>query len=308
MSTTDPAAPQLAEPPALGPYGLWTFALDRQPWARAREAAAEIEAMGWSAIWVPEATNRNAFVNCTLLLGATERMVVATGIAPIHNRDAVASANGQRTLDEAFPGRFLFGLGVSHQWLVEDIRGGRYTKPLASMRAYLDAMDAAPFSAHPPSTRGRRVIAALGPKMLALAAERADGAHPYITTPDHTVHAREILGPDKILAPDQKVVLETDPAEARRLARMHLAGYLAQPNYQNSFLRQGFTRDDIDAGGSDRFIDAVIAWGTVEQVCARVRAHRDAGASHVAVQLLPRDMGDLPLAEYRLLADALRDR
>lgn len=295
----------LAEPPLLGPIGLWTFALDRQPWSRAKDAAAEIEAMGWHAIWVPEATNRNAFVNATLLLGATDRMVVATGIAPIHNRDAVASANGQRTLDEAFPGRFLFGLGVSHQWLVEDIRGGRYTKPLATMRSYLKAMDAAPFSAYAPTVRGRTVIAALGPKMLALSAELADGAHPYLTTPEHTATAREILGPDKILAPDQKLLLETDPAEARRISRMHLAGYLAQPNYQNSFLRQGYTRDDIDNGGSDHLIDSIVAWGTLEQVCARVQAHRDAGASHVAVQLLPRDMGDLPLAEYRLLADAL---
>ena len=296
---------QLLEPAPLGPIGLWTFALDRQPWARAKDVAAEIEAMGWHAIWVPEATNRNALVNATLILGATERIVVATGIAPIHNRDAVASANGQRTLDEAFPGRFLFGLGVSHQWLVEDIRGGRYTKPLATMRAYLEAMDAAPFSAYAPTTRGRRVIAALGPKMLALSAELADGAHPYLTTPEHTATAREILGPDKILAPDQKLVIETDPAEARRVARMHLAGYLAQPNYQNSFLRQGYTRDDIDNGGSDRFVDSIVAWGTLEQVCARVQAHRDAGASHVAVQLLPRDMGDLPLDEYRRLAEAL---
>jgi probable F420-dependent oxidoreductase len=261
--------------------------------------------MGWHAIWVPEATNRNALVNSTLLLGATERMVVATGIAPIHNRDAVASANGQRTLDEAFPGRFLFGLGVSHQWLVEDVRGGHYTKPLATMRAYLAAMDAAPFSAYAPSMRGRRVIAALGPKMLELAGSQADGAHPYLTTPEHTAAARAILGPEPILAPDQKLVLETDPVEARRIARMHLAGYLAQPNYQNSFLRQGYTRDDIDHGGSDRLVDAIVAWGTLDQVCARVRAHRDAGASHVAVQLLPSDMGDLPLAEYRMLADAL---
>lgn len=303
---TDAAAPSLAEPPALGPLGLWTFALDRQPWARAKDAAAEIESMGWDAIWVPEATNRNAFVNATLLLGATQKMVVATGIAPIHNRDAVASANGQRTLDEAFPGRFLLGLGVSHQWLVEDVRGGHYTKPLATMRAYLEAMRAAPFSAYAPSTRGRTVIAALGPKMLALSGALADGAHPYLVAPEHTAGAREILGPDKILAPDQKLVLETDPSEARRIARMHLAGYLAQPNYQNSFLRQGFTRDDIDNGGSDRLVDTIVAWGTVEQVTARVREHLAAGASHVAVQLLPRDMGDLPLAEYRLLADALR--
>jgi probable F420-dependent oxidoreductase len=289
----------------LEPFGLWTFALDRQPWARAKDAAAEIEAMGWSAIWVPEATNRNVFVNATLLLGATSRCVIATGIAPIHNRDAVATANGQRTLDEAFPGRFLLGLGVSHQWLVEGVRGGTYAKPLAAMRAYLDAMDAAPFSAYAPTVPGRRVLAALGPRMLELAAARADGAHPYLVQPEHTAQARAILGRDKILAPDQKVVLETDAEAARAIARMHLRGYLSQPNYRNSFMRQGFANEELDGGGSDRLVDSIVAWGTVEDVCRRVREHRDAGASHVAVQLLPREMGDLPLAEYRQLAEAL---
>jgi probable F420-dependent oxidoreductase len=289
----------------LGPIGLWTFALDRQPWAKASEAAAEIEEMGWSAIWVPEATNRNVMVNATLLLGATTAVTVATGIAPIHNRDAVATANAQRTLDEAFPGRFLLGLGVSHQWLVEDVRGGHYSRPVASMREYLDAMDRAPFSAYAPTVPGRRVLAALGPKMLALAGEKADGAHPYLTRPEHTAGAREALGPGKILAPDQKVVLEADPAEARRIARMHLHGYLTQPNYRRSFVRQGFGEDDLDEGGSDLLVDSIVAWGTLDDVTRRVRAHLDAGASHVAVQVLPPDMDDLPLREYRLLADAL---
>jgi probable F420-dependent oxidoreductase len=284
---------------------LWTFALDRQPWSRAREAAAEIEEMGWGAIWVPEATNRNALVNATLLLGATSRCVIATGVAPIHNRDAVASANGQRALDEAFPGRFVFGLGVSHRWLVEDVRGGHYPPPLSAMRQYLDAMDAAPYSAHPPPEPGRRVLAALGPKMLALAAERADGAHPYLTTADHTASARAVLGAGKILAPDQKVLIEGDPAEARRVARMHLAGYLGQPNYRRSLVRQGFAEEELDDGGSDRLVDAIVAWGDLDAIVERVRRHHAAGADHVAVQLLPRDMGDLPLAEYRLLADAL---
>jgi probable F420-dependent oxidoreductase len=289
----------------LGPFGLWTFALDRQPWSRAEEAAAEIEEMGWSAIWVPEATNRNGLVNATLLLGATSTITVATGIAPIHNRDAMASANAQRTLDEAFPGRFLFGLGVSHQWLVEDVRGGHYGKPLACMRAYLEAMDAAPFTAFPPSTPGRRVLAALGPKMLAMAAELADGAHPYLTSPEHTAAARSVLGAGKILAPDQKVILETDPAVARPIARMHLNGYLSQINYRRSFLRQGFDESDLDGGGSDRLIDAIVAWGTIDDVILRINEHLSAGASHVAVQLLSADMERLPLAEYRLLASAL---
>jgi probable F420-dependent oxidoreductase len=292
-------------PQPLGPYGLWTFSLDRQPWSRSKELAAEIEAMGWSAIWIPEATNRNVFVNATLLLGATERLAVVTGIAPIHNRDAMATVNGQRTLDEAFPDRFVLGLGVSHAWLVEDLRGGTYTKPLATMRAYLDRMDAAPFSAHPPTARDRRLLAALGPKMLALAAEKADGAHPYLVTPDHTAAARPVLGPHKILAPDQKVLVETDPSEARRIARMHLSGYLSQPNYRNSFVRQGFAIDELDGGGSDRLVDAIVAWGSLDSVVARVRAHREAGADHVAVQVLPRDMGEVPIDQWRAVAAAL---
>jgi probable F420-dependent oxidoreductase len=291
---------------SLGAYGLWTFSLDRQPWSRSKELAAEIEEMGWSAIWIPEATNRNVFVNATLLLSATERLSVVTGIAPIHNRDAMATVNGQRTLDEAFPDRFVLGLGVSHAWLVEDLRGGSYTKPLSTMSAYLDRMDAAPFSAHAPTARDRRLLAALGPKMLALAATKADGAHPYLVTPDHTAAARPILGPGKILAPDQKVLLETDPSEARRISRMHLSGYLSQPNYRNSFLRQGFALDELDDGGSDRLVDAIVAWGSIDTVVARVRAHRDAGADHVAVQVLPRDMGHLPLTEWRAVADALK--
>src|SRR5688500_16091746 len=263
-----------ALPLAMGPFGLWTFSLDRQPWSRSKELAAEIEEMGWSAIWVPEATNRNVFVNATLLLTATQHLCVVTGIAPIHNRDAMATANGQRTLDEAFPDRFVLGLGVSHAWLVEDLRGGTYSKPLPTMRAYLDRMDAAPFSAHPPTAKDRRLLAALGPKMLAL-------------------------------APDQKVLLETDPSEARRIARMHLSGYLSQPNYRNSFIRQGFANDELDDGGSDRLVDAIVAWGSIDTVVARVLAHRDAGADHVAVQVLPRDMGHLPLEEWRAVASAL---
>lgn len=292
-------------PLAMGPFGLWTFSLDRQPWSRSKELAAEIEAMGWSAIWIPEATNRNVFVNATLLLSATEKIAVATGIAPIHNRDAMATANGQRTLDEAFPDRFVLGLGVSHAWLVEDVRGGAYTKPLSTMRAYLDRMDAAPFSGHAPVARGRRLLAALGPKMLALAAEKADGAHPYLVTPDHTVEARSILGSGKILAPDQKVLVETDASEARRIARMHLAGYLSQPNYRNNFMRQGFREDELDGGGSDRLVDAIVAWGSLDAVVARVRAHRDAGADHVAVQVLPRDMNEVPIDQWRAVAAAL---
>jgi probable F420-dependent oxidoreductase len=291
---------------AVGRIGLWTFALDRVPWPDAREALAELDEMAYGCLWFPEATNRNAFVNATLFLEATERITVATGVVAIHSRDVVATANAQRTLSAVFPRRFLLGMGVSHQWLVEDVRGGTYPPPLAAMRAYLEGLDAAPYTAWPSAQPVRpRVIAALGPRMLALAAELADGAHPYLTMPEHTAQAREILGPDRLLAPDQKVVLATDPSTARATARANLAGYLGQPNYRNSFLRQGFTESDLDDGGSDRLVDGIVAWGTIDAVAARVRAHHDAGADHVAVQLLSDDWDTVPLAQYRALAEAL---
>jgi probable F420-dependent oxidoreductase len=290
----------------VGRVGLWTFALDRAPWPAARDALAELDIMPLGCLWFPEATNRNAFVNATLLLGATQRIAVATGVVAIHSRDVVATANAQRTLAAVFPDRFLLGMGVSHQWLVEDVRGGTYPRPLAAMRSYLERLDAAPYTAWPGAQPVRpRVIAALGPKMLALAAELADGAHPYLTMPEHTARAREILGPDRLLAPDQKVVLATDPVAARATARANLAGYLGQPNYRNSFLRQGFTEADLDDGGSDRLVDGIVAWGTVDAVAARVRAHHDAGADHVAVQLLTDDWDTIPIDRYRALAAAL---
>ncbi|MCB0997286.1 MAG: LLM class F420-dependent oxidoreductase [Acidimicrobiales bacterium] len=290
---------------ALGPVGLWTFSLDRQPVPAAQETASRLEELGYAAIWVPEATNRNGFVNAAMLLSGTSHITVATGIAPINARDPMATANGQRTIESWFPGRFLLGLGVSHAWLVEEVRGGVYGPPLESMRRYLDAIDAAPFSADGPTERLPRVIAALGPKMLAVARDHADGAHPYLTTVEHTAGAREILGPGKLLCPDMKCVLDTDAARAREIGRFHLANYLGQPNYRNSFLRQGFTPDDVDHGGSDRLVDAIVAHGDVEAIADRVTAHLDAGADHVAVQVLPPTMEYLPLAEWERLAPAL---
>jgi probable F420-dependent oxidoreductase len=290
----------------VGPVGLWTFAFDRVPWAEARDALAELDEMPIGCLWFPEATNRNAFVNATLFLGATQRIAVATGVVAIHSRDVVATANAQRTLAAVFPDRFLLGMGVSHQWLVEDVRGGTYPAPIAAMRRYLQNLDAAPYTAWPGARPVRpRVIAALGPRMLALAAELADGAHPYLTMPEHTARARSILGPDRLLAPDQKVVLDADADSARRTARANLAGYLGQPNYRRSFLRQGFTEEDLDDGGSDRLVDGIVAWGSLDHVVARVRAHHDAGADHVAVQLLADDWDTVPLAQYRALAEAL---
>jgi probable F420-dependent oxidoreductase len=289
----------------LGRVGIWTFALDLQPVARAREVAAELEELGYGAIWIPDAVGRDPLVHAALLLGGTNRIAVGTGIAQIYGRDPMTMTGGWKTITEAFPSRFVLGLGVSHQPMVEGLRGQTYGPPLTAMREYLERMDTAMYVAAEPTDPPRRVLAALGPKMLALAAERADGAHPYNVPPEHTARAREILGPEKLLAPEQAVLLETDPVEARRIARGHMAIYLDLPNYMNNLRRFGITDDDIADGGSDRLVDTLVAWGDVDAARARVQAHLDAGADHVAVQVLTPERGTLPLVEWRKLAPAL---
>lgn len=288
----------------IGRVGIWTFALDLQPAAKAQEAAAEIEALGYGAVWIPEALGREAFTNSAVLLAGTRRVVVATGIANMWARDPMAMAAAQKTLTEAYPDRFLLGIGVSHAPLVT-MRGHQYEKPLSAMRRYLDAMDSAPFMASPPATQPVRVIAALAPKMLKLAAERAAGSHPYFVPPEHTAYAREQLGKGPLLAPEQAAVLETDAAKAREIARTHMSTYLGLPNYVNNLKRLGFTDDDIANGGSDRLVDAIVVWGTVETVVKRVRAHHAAGADHVCLQVLDPDPRALPLRQWRELAPAL---
>ena len=289
----------------LGRVGIWTFALDLQPVARAREVAAELEDLGYGAIWIPDAVGRDPLVHAALLLGGTNRIAVGTGIAQIYGRDPMTMTGGWKTITEAFPGRFVLGLGVSHQPMVEGLRGQTYGPPLTAMREYLERMDTAMYVAAEPTEPPRRVLAALGPKMLALAAERADGAHPYNVPPEHTARAREILGPEKLLAPEQAVLLETDPVEARRIARAHMAIYLDLPNYMNNLRRFGITDDDIADGGSDRLVDTLVAWGDVDVIRARVQAHLDAGADHVAVQVLTPERGTLPLEDWQKLASAL---
>jgi probable F420-dependent oxidoreductase len=289
----------------LGRVGIWTFALDLQPIARAREVAAEVEELGYGAIWIPDAVGRDPLVHAALLLGGTSRIAVGTGIAQIYGRDPMTMTGGWKTISEAFPGRFVLGLGVSHQPMVEGLRGQTYGPPLTAMREYLERMDTAMYVAAEPIEPPRRVLAALGPKMLALAAERADGAHPYNVPPEHTARAREILGPEKLLAPEQAILLETDPVEARRIGRGHMAIYLDLPNYMNNLRRFGITDDDIADGGSDRLVDMLVAWGDVDAVRARVQAHLDAGADHVTVQVLTPERGTLPLDEWRELAPVL---
>jgi probable F420-dependent oxidoreductase len=289
----------------LGSVGIWTTQFEDHPAVKVQEAARELEALGYGAIWFGEALGREALTHAGLLLAATRRIVVATGIANIYARDAVAMASGQKTLAEAYPDRFVLGLGVSHVPLVEQLRGHQYEKPVARMRAYLDAMDQAPYRSVAPASKPIRVLAALRPKMLGLAAERSDGAHPYNVNPEHTARARQILGAGRYLCPEQAIVLETDPVKARKIAREFLELYLQLPNYTNNFLWLGFDENDFRNGGSDRLIDAIIAWGDVNAIRNRIREHHSAGADHVCIQVLTADRHTLPLREWRDVASAV---
>jgi probable F420-dependent oxidoreductase len=291
----------------LKSVGIWTGQLDYQPASRAREAVAELEELGYGAVWIGEAVGREALSNAGLLLSVTRRLVVATGIANIWVRDALAMVAGQYTLAEAYPERFLLGLGVSHAPLIEEMRGHNDQRPLAAMRQYLNAMDevVGAYRAVPPATRPPRVLAALGPKMLALAAERAQGVHSYFVPPEHTAQARNLLGHGSWLIPEQAVVLESDPELAREIARRHTSRYLRLPNYTNNLRRLGFDDEDLAGSGSDRLVDAVVAWGNEETIVSRVRAHLDAGADHVCVQVLDPDRRGLPAAQWRRLAPVL---
>ncbi len=290
----------------IGRTGIWYGGIDALPSDEARRAARVVEELGYGALWVAEAVGRDPFVSAAVLLSATERLPVATGIANIYARDAMTMAAGQKTLAEAFPGRFLLGLGVSHGHLVAGVRKHDWSKPYSRMVEYLDAMDKALFMAVGPTDDPGRLLAALGPKMLALSAERANGSHPYFTTPEHTRIARETMGDDALLAPEQMVVLETDPAEARRIARAGMKIYLGLPNYFNNLARIGFDEADWAEGGSDRLVDAIVAWGDEERIAARVAEHHAAGADHVCVQVL-QDGHAMPEAQWRRLAPALLD-
>ena len=289
----------------LGRLGIWTFALDAQPASVAQEMAAELETLGYGAIWIPEAVGRDPMVNAFLLLSGTERITVATGIASIYARGAMTMTSGWKALSEAFPGRFLLGLGVSHQPAVEGMRNQTYGPPLSTMRAYLDAMDAALYLAAQPTMEPQRCLAALGPKMLELAAARTRGAHPYYVPPEHTAFARGVLGSGPLLAPEQKVILETDAATAREIARANITGYLGLPNYANNLRRLGWSDDDLAGEGSDRLIDAVIVCGEVDAIVGRVRAHLAAGADSVCLQVRAQSSADPALGALAEIAAAL---
>lgn len=285
----------------LGRIGVWLGDLGEVPAKQERDAVRELERLGYGAIWAGEnPTNREALAHSALLLAWTERITVATGITSIWARDAAAAANGARTLTEAYPGRFLLGLGVSHARSAS-ARGHAYARPLTAMREYLAAMDASEFAVGEPQPPIWRVLAALGPRMLELARERAHGAHPYLGTSEHTRRAREILGDGPTLAPQQAFVLEADPSAARVVARSYLATYLPLPNYRANWIRLGFSEGDLEAGGSDSLVDGLVVWGDEAVVCRRIEEHFAAGADHVCVQAL----GAGPVEQLRRLAEAL---
>jgi probable F420-dependent oxidoreductase len=272
----------------LGKLGVWA-PMDVLSAAEGALFAQRVEEWGYAALWLPESRGRDVLVHSSWLLANTKSLIVAPGIANIYARDPMAMANGQRALAEQSGGRFLLGIGVSHAPTVTGLRGHIYGKPVTTMREYLQAMQAAPYLAPDPPERPLTIVAALGPRMMALSGELADGAHPYNVPPEHTAEARRILGTGKLLCPEVWVLLETDAAAARSAARQALAPYMRLDNYVNNWRRIGFGDDELAGGGSDRFIDANVAWGTEEAIRKRIQEHWDAGADHVCIQSISPD-------------------
>jgi probable F420-dependent oxidoreductase len=284
-------------PVTLGDVGLWVSS--RLLADDAGGITAKLEELGYGALWLGGANPDLELVS--RLLQASERLVVVTGIVSIWTESPAKLASNVDRVAKQHPDRFLLGLGVSHAAPVEQA-GHRYERPHEKMVAYLDRLD----EASPPVPKERRVLAALGPRMLRLAAGRAAGAHPYLVTAEHTRRARAILGPEPLLAPEQMVVLETDPHRAREIGRATLVRYLQLPNYTNNLRRLGYTEEDLAGGGSDALVDALVGWGTPEDIEARIREHHDAGADHVSVQVLTApDAPGPPHDQWRLLAPVL---
>jgi probable F420-dependent oxidoreductase len=287
----------------LSGTGIWSGGLRYGDAGEAVEAAGELESLGYSALWIPD-TGGDLFESVERLLIATTGITVATGILNLWMHTPEATAEAYAGFIDAHGDRVLVGIGVSHAPLIDAAEPGRYRNPLASTAAFLDGLDAA---VHPlPSDR--RVLAALGPKMLELARQRTAGTHPYNVTPEHTAVAREAIGPDGLVLPEQAVALERDPSRARALGRAHLSFYFALPNYVNNLRRLGFGDEDFADGGSDRLVDALVAWGDEDSIRDRIDLHRAAGADHVCIQVLTDTTAlGLPLAQWRQLAPVLVD-
>ena len=280
----------------LGRLGVW-YPVDRLDGAGIRRFVRTVEEIGYSTLWYPEAVGYESLSIASFMLANTTRLIIGSSIANIYARDSFTARRGLRTLSGLFDDRFILGLGVSHVPLVEGVRGHVYEKPAPAMRRYLDGLYEDPSNA----AEWPVVIAALGPLMLKVAAERTAGAVPYNVTPEHTRAARAVLGPDKLLAVEQKVCLETDAATARGLARRELHRYMAMTNYRNNWLRLGFTETDLAGGGSDRFIDAMVLWGDPMTIAQGLRAHLAAGATQVCIQPVQAE-GDLEGRDRTLTA------
>ncbi|MBA3288681.1 MAG: LLM class F420-dependent oxidoreductase [Acidimicrobiia bacterium] len=280
--------------------GVWSAALRYGDSGAAAEAATELEQLGYAALWIPD-IGGDVFASVANLLAATSTVTIATGILNLWMHSAEETAARHAELSDTHGRRFLAGIGVSHHTIVDRKDPGRYGRPLAHMVEFLDGLD----DADVPLPVDERVLAALGPKMLDLAHLRAAGVHPYLVTTEHTHTAREALGPEPMVLPEQAVALTTDRTVARDLGRQHLAAYIGLPNYENNWRRLGFTDDDLGHGGSDRLVDALVAWGDDAAIASRVQEHRDAGADHVCVQVLTADRVELPLDAWRHLAPAL---
>lgn len=288
---------------------MWTWAFDQEPWARVRDAAMELDALGYGTVWFGEATGRDAVSQSALLLAATDRLAVAPGVANIYRHEPATLAQAQRTLTEAFPGRFLLGLGVGAQRFATGTRP--WGPPLAAMRAFLDRMDAAPLTGPAPAEPPRRVLAAWGPKMLRLAGDRAWGAHPFFLPPEHTAHARTILGADALLAVHQTVVLHEDRRTAGEIARAAVGPWIEHLHLTPSRWRAvgdllGFDESDLAGGGSDRLVDALVVSGDLDTVAKGLQAQFDAGADHVCIGIATADpVPSLALPQLRELAAIL---
>ncbi|GAA4553736.1 LLM class F420-dependent oxidoreductase [Pseudonocardia xishanensis] len=270
---------------------------------RVRDVGAELEALGFGAVWIPESSGRDVFVQLYTLLSATRRLVGATGIANIWARDAVAMSAAATSLTELFPRRVVLGLGVSHAPLVAGVRGHAYARPLGAMESYLRAMHSAPYQGPLVDPAPARLLGALGPRMQRLAGEAADGIHPYLVTGEAVAAAREALGPRPLICPALLVCLQSDRAQARAAVAL----YMGLDNYVRNFRRMGFTDDDFVDGGSDRLVDAIVAWGSVDQVAGRVRELREAGADHVCLNVVS-ERRQVPMDEWRRLAAAVTEQ
>ena len=289
----------------LGRVGAWTFAFDARSAADVRAGAREIESLGYPALWVPEGlSSRDIFAHMSLLLAATDRIAVCSGIANITARAPEVMANGIHTIADAYGDRPVFGIGVGHQYTTAS-RGLEWDHPVERMRSYLDRMDATRANSPEPLVPAPRLLAALRPRMLALSAERALGAHTYFVPTEHTARARDALGPEPVLAVELTAVVGGERDAMRRTARGFATHYLELPNYANSLRWLGFGDDDVAGGGSDRMIDAVFALGNAEAVAARVLEHLDAGADHVCIQVISGDDADVCLPQLRELAPAV---